>query len=811
MPLGRVRRGTQHSTQRGDRLSEARPPSPYPGLAAYGDDDDDAELFFGRDRQRDLIIANLRAARLTVLHGHSGAGKTSLLRAGVVHRLRHRAAGDDLDDDEPRTAVVLFDDWSGDPVARLAAQLQALTDDRPRGAKARPAGDGSRPVLDAVTAYCARGRGGVLLIFDQFEECLRLQPDCAPGLDEVIAMLVRDQRASVRILIAVRDDRVGDLDRFGARIPGLFDNVLRLGPLSPAGALEAIQRPIERWAAWAREGRGDQPVTLEPGLGEAIRDELVALSARHLSSPLTTGRAGDRGVEPPFLQLVMRRLWDEDVTIRGGTTIRHATLARLGGADAIVASHLDTALARLSSAERALAEEMLRFLVTPSGATTSLTARDLSEYTGKPEPRIEALAEKLSRPPARVLRGAAAAGGRGAYELPELLAEPTLEWRARRRTARLEARARRLLLALVAVSAVAVALVAYAVRPGVVQQLELSSVDARFDVRGSRPADPRVALVSVDDAAFERLRAGPRIPRATWARALRAIASADPRVLAVDVIFTGRRRPADDRELIATVNGPVRDRLVLATDQLDTLGKSQLFGRDRQVFGDRDAPAVGYAGFPRDPDGAVRKIERSVSLTGGEPLGALAVVTRRRAGTRQEDLPPTAWIDYRGPEGTFPRISLDDVLRRRRAALSRLRSKIVILGITGRATTDDRHRTSAPGTSDMVGPEMQANAVSTALDDFPLRDGGRAIDIALIVALGLLPAGLALVLRARLVVAATVIAAALFCAGAQLAFGAGRVISVVSPLVALVLATSGVLGALLLHGRRNPPRSSHSQ
>jgi hypothetical protein len=47
---------------------------PYRGLMPYTEDD--AELFFGRDRDTRLIIDNLKAYRITVLYGPSGVGKS---------------------------------------------------------------------------------------------------------------------------------------------------------------------------------------------------------------------------------------------------------------------------------------------------------------------------------------------------------------------------------------------------------------------------------------------------------------------------------------------------------------------------------------------------------------------------------------------------------------------------------------------------------------------------------------------------------------------------------------------------------------
>jgi putative ribosome biogenesis GTPase RsgA len=54
----------------------APPLSPFKGLAAFADSEFDALFFFGRERERDVIVANMLASRLTVLYGESGVGKS---------------------------------------------------------------------------------------------------------------------------------------------------------------------------------------------------------------------------------------------------------------------------------------------------------------------------------------------------------------------------------------------------------------------------------------------------------------------------------------------------------------------------------------------------------------------------------------------------------------------------------------------------------------------------------------------------------------------------------------------------------------
>ena len=96
-----------------------RPSSPFKGLSAFDDSDLDALFFFGREREREVIVANAVATRLTVLYGDSGVGKSSILRAGVLRRLREL---------EPDARVAVFDTWSDDVSATLAdARLRAET------------------------------------------------------------------------------------------------------------------------------------------------------------------------------------------------------------------------------------------------------------------------------------------------------------------------------------------------------------------------------------------------------------------------------------------------------------------------------------------------------------------------------------------------------------------------------------------------------------------------------------------------------------------------------------------------------------
>ncbi|MBC8730245.1 ATP-binding protein [Paraburkholderia sp. UCT2] len=65
------------------------PENPWPGLASFSESE--RRFFFGRDQETQALLRLVRRETLTVLHGRSGLGKTSLLNAGLFPLLRDEA------------------------------------------------------------------------------------------------------------------------------------------------------------------------------------------------------------------------------------------------------------------------------------------------------------------------------------------------------------------------------------------------------------------------------------------------------------------------------------------------------------------------------------------------------------------------------------------------------------------------------------------------------------------------------------------------------------------------------------------------
>ncbi|KAA2251415.1 ATP-binding protein, partial [Solihabitans fulvus] len=143
---------------------------PYPGLAAFGPDQ--AQWFFGRDDLTADLIARLdrrlTTGGLQMVVAPSGAGKSSLLRAGLLPRLGQATLpGSD------RWPTVLFTP-TADPVRALADQLAHLTGDEPAIMAGLLVSDSTGCVTLLNRVLRDRGSGSqparVVVVVDQLEE-----------------------------------------------------------------------------------------------------------------------------------------------------------------------------------------------------------------------------------------------------------------------------------------------------------------------------------------------------------------------------------------------------------------------------------------------------------------------------------------------------------------------------------------------------------------------------------------------------------------------------------------------------------------
>ncbi len=329
------------------------------------------------------------------------------------------------------------------------------------------------------------------------------------------------------------------------------------------------------------------------------------------------------------------------------------------------------------------------------------------------------------------------------------------------------------------------------------RNLEYSTVNARFSVRGTQPAPSDVVVVGVDDKTFSEP------PRPQWpfdrrdhAKVIDNLKKAGAKVIAFDIQFTEQsQKYADEQKNIDSDNALIEStrkagNVVLATTEVDGSGSSGIFGNSYVLQYSRGTPA--NSNYSNDSDGRIRHMQFVLNRLDTFPMVAAAKMLGHPV------TPPPgndAWIDYAGPPQTVSQLSFVDV-RNNKFPASAVRGKVVVVGAVA-PTLHDFFPTSTSHDSPMPGPEIHANAIATALAGFPLRNGSTLLNILLLVIVAAITPLAALRLGVVSAVGLGLVAIAGLLVAAQLAFNAGKVIYVVYPVAAALV---GILATAAIHG-----------
>jgi hypothetical protein len=465
--------------QGGGRGDDDERRSPYQGLVPYTEAD--ADYFFGREVWTEVVTDNLLAYRLTVLYGESGVGKSSLLYAGAARRLRERERAQLERRGAPEHLLVAFALWKDDPLAGVEEAIRrAVASLSPELAENPPRGD----LTSVIAAWSEKLDAQLLFVLDQFDEYFVYHRSGGDRrrLDTELARLLASRDLPASFLIAIREDAVAKLDRFTEDVPHVLDNLLRVEHLDRTTARDAIVKPLAQWKASGGAGPSDVEGELMDTVLEQVETGrvLVALGGRGaIDGDGEGGNDGGGTVEAPYLQLVMTRLWDEERRA-GSSQLTAETLARLGGAERIVRTHVDERLAALPRKERDLAARIFRYLVTPSGTKIAVPASALAQWADRNEAEVATVLAKLAGD-VRILRTVPAPDDDPATSseiFHDLLGPAILDWRARYFAKRTWRRLRRGLVALgVIVAAVAIAIAAISYQAGASDALASVQVD----------------------------------------------------------------------------------------------------------------------------------------------------------------------------------------------------------------------------------------------------------------------------------------------------------------------------------------------
>ncbi|MEG3862473.1 nSTAND1 domain-containing NTPase, partial [Microcoleus sp. herbarium12] len=310
------------------------PPNPYQGLSAFGEED--ADFFFGQAKFVNNLVEVTHKQPLVAVVGPSGSGKSSVVYAGLVPKLRKE--GNWLIESfrpgkEPFVQLAFALVRQLEPAAGETQQLRSAVG---------LAGDmqqGRITLLQVVSRILERNPGQrLLLVADQFEELYTLcqvkqeQERFADGLLTAIA------QENITLVLTLRADFYGYVlsyrplrDALQEYTPQLLSSMKR----------EELQAAIELPAQKLE-------VQLEPQLTQRILDDV--------------------GQEPgnlPLLEFALTRLWEKQVN----RELTHQAYEEIGGVKKAIANHAEQVYQKLNETEKKQAQRIFVQLVRPGEGT----------------------------------------------------------------------------------------------------------------------------------------------------------------------------------------------------------------------------------------------------------------------------------------------------------------------------------------------------------------------------------------------------------------------------------------------------------
>jgi tetratricopeptide (TPR) repeat protein len=363
---------------------------PWLGLVSFTEET--RRFFHGREEEVAELGRRVQRKLLTVLFGQSGLGKTSILQAGLVPRLRPEGFC-------PVYVRLDYDPNSPPPAEQIKRALFRATESAGTWTRSGSAVAGETlweflHHRDDVLQDAAGRPLLPLLIFDQFEEIFTLAQADEAGrrraqeflqdLADLVenrppasleARIDRDEadaarfdfaRADYRIVLSLREDYLAHLEGLKDRMPSVTQNRMRLARMTGAQALAAVRRPA-------------------PGLvSEAVAESIVRFVAGGAALAVAE-------VEPSLLSLICREL--NNARVAGGHSEISADLLA-GSRDTILTEFYERALADQPAGVRAFLED---HMLTESGFRESVgeeRVRKAFVAAGAPEDALARLVDR---------------------------------------------------------------------------------------------------------------------------------------------------------------------------------------------------------------------------------------------------------------------------------------------------------------------------------------------------------------------------------------------------------------------------------
>ena len=310
-----------------------RAPNPYVGPRAF--EEGDHMLFFGREEETRQLASLVIARSAVLLYAPSGAGKTSLLKAGLIPYLQERKklillpvtrVGGDL----PREV----DGASVDNIYVFNALLNLVSQAAEPDAPVDPSLIGMSLKAGLKHHFLPRPDGDReripphLLILDQFEELFTTHPGRYEDRDDFFSQLQDCLIAypQLGLLLSMREDFIARLDPYAAQLPDRLRARFRLELLGEEAARLAIQGP-------ARQAG----VEFSDAAAQQLVNNLRKVRVQRPDG--STEEQPGQSVEPVQLQVVCHRLWEK--LPPDAAEIEKEDLEKVGDVDTALADYFD--------------------------------------------------------------------------------------------------------------------------------------------------------------------------------------------------------------------------------------------------------------------------------------------------------------------------------------------------------------------------------------------------------------------------------------------------------------------------------------
>ncbi|HEY7627087.1 MAG TPA: protein kinase, partial [Ilumatobacteraceae bacterium] len=281
--------------------------NPYKGLRAFAEAD--ASDFFGRDDVTTALHDTLLAKGFVTVVGPSGSGKSSLVHAGLVPRLRTGGA---------RVAAMVPGDR---PTVALRQALRevAMKD------------SGSNDPSEVFREVIMDGAGPIVLVVDQFEECWTLAD--ISERERFLSSLAVARHCGVRCVTTVRADLYDRPLQHALIGQMVADGTFPLPPLSLHALEEAVVEPADKHG-----------VTFDDGVVTAV--------------------VAEAHVQPaglPLLQFAMAELYERRVE----NEVTANALTELGGLGGAIGRRAEDIYKSLDEDMQAHARQLFGRLIVP--------------------------------------------------------------------------------------------------------------------------------------------------------------------------------------------------------------------------------------------------------------------------------------------------------------------------------------------------------------------------------------------------------------------------------------------------------------